>query len=800
MNRLFSIFILLFLCILPTVAMGEWEVFSSNGQYRQMAEYDGRLYALSGSSIFWTDLHSGRRGSISPVDGMHGTDVAFLLSSDNGLVIVYNDGLVDLMPSEGVFHDIPDFRNKVVTGDRTINQAKVCGNELFLACVFGVVQFDLEAQIVRYNYITPSSCQLAFSFGDYLYYCTEKEGLMRCSRNNNYLIGSQWENQLQQSLYDAVVFTDQEGQQRCWITPQSSDLQEIDSIGNIKRLNLWNNREMHPSGPYVFCSGWGVQIVRVSDLKQTYLHTSPFNTMRGYYATTDSTFFALNSTLGFQSFTLDFKTSDDGSFTQIEDESTEELNYQEWLGTKCADLEIDPEGALVAINGDKMWSGGYTKMTTSNSIINTYVDDEWSYILEDSVVNWLQEMVDDPSSIPHDYFRGLTDLAVHPTLPRHYYVGSLTHGLYEFEEGALIAHYDSKNTIDGPVHTSDSEKYTRLTALSFDQEGNLWTGYSFSDCALAVMSPEGKWKQHPLAGNNVLSNVGRIIPTRHGSQPLVWLVQNYGYQKCSVSVLYNPGGAMDASKDQSVTFHSLIDQDNNIIDLNYIYDICEDLDGAIWILTTNGPFKVEDPVATFNYAAENPGRGLVRRIKIPRNDGTNLADYLMANTPCTCMAIDNYNRKWIGTNGNGIYLLSADCITEIQHFDAVNSLLPSDDIVAMAYDEMRNKLFISTGSGLTAYHTDDLVGSTNYNNMYCYPNPVRPEYNGELRIMGVMDGSTVSITDATGNLIYRTECQGSTATWNLRQNDGERVTQGVYLIHGTSEDGKEGRVVKVLVL
>lgn len=800
MKRLLTIIILSLLCSVSTWAIGEWEIFSSNGQYRQMAQFTDRLYVVSGSSLFWADVETGEKGAITSTDGMHGSDIAFLLPSEQYLVIVYRSGLVDLMDASGRFFDIPDFQNKVIAGDRTINQAKICGHELCLACTFGAVLINIDTQEIQCSYDTPSACQLAFSFGDYLYYCTETTGLMRCHRSSNYLIGSQWENVMESPLHDAAVFVDQNGEYQCWITPQNSDVQAIDSVGSITRLNLWNNRKMYPSGPYVFCSGWGVQVIRVSDRTQSNLHESLFNSCCGYAAISDTTVFVLNKTLGIEQIALDFQPSTDGAYTLIESDLTHELNYQEWLGSKCADLEIDAAGSLIAINGDKMYSGGYTSMSVSHSIINTLTDNEWSYILEDSVVAWLRLMVDDPSTIPFDYYRGLTDVVAHPTEPDHFYVGTLGHGMYEFEDGMLIAHYDATNTPEGPVSTTDSKKYTRLTALSFDEEGNLWTGYSFSDCALVARSPEGKWTRHPLQQNNQFSNLGRIIPTRTSDgHRLIWMVQNYGYQRCSVSILYNPGGAMDASKDQSFTFHSLIDQDNNIIDLNYIYDICEDHSGNIWILTTNGPFKVEDPIATANIAGET-GNGKVRRIKIPRNDGTNLADYLMVSTPCTCMAIDNYNRKWIGTNGSGLYLLSDDCVTEIEHFTMSNSMLPSDEIVSLAYDEVENKLYISTGVGLVAYHTDDLAGEPNYDNMHCFPNPVRPDYTGDVRIMGLADHSTVSVTDASGSLIMRTESMGSTVVWDLRQNNGNRVSPGIYLIHGISADSKEGRVIKVLVL
>ena len=61
------------------------------------------------------------------------------------------------------------------------------------------------------------------------------------------------------------------------------------------------------------------------------------------------------------------------------------------------------------------------------------------------------------------------------------------------------------------------------------------------------------------------------------------------------------------------------------------------------------------------------------QVKVPRNDGTNYADYLLAGTDITACVIDKANRKWFGTGGSGIYLIGSDNLTQLQHFTASNS-------------------------------------------------------------------------------------------------------------------------------
>ena len=65
----------------------------------------------------------------------------------------------------------------------------------------------------------------------------------------------------------------------------------------------------------------------------------------------------------------------------------------------------------------------------------------------------------------------------------------------------------------------------------------------------------------------------------------------------------------------------------------------------------------------------------INHLKVPRNDGTNLADYLLDNTDVTCIAVDGSNRKWIGTSTSGVLLVNEDgseiieqFTTEISHY------------------------------------------------------------------------------------------------------------------------------------
>ena len=117
-----------------------------------------------------------------------------------------------------------------------------------------------------------------------------------------------------------------------------------------------------------------------------------------------------------------------------------------------------------------------------------------------------------------------------------------------------------------------------------------------------------------------------------------------------------------------------------------------------------------------------------------------------------------------------------------------------------AFDEVNGILYIGTDQGLMSYTTDAIAGKEDYSDVYAYPNPVRPEYTGDITITGLMHNSLVKITDIGNNLIYQGTSLGGQISWDGNNSKGKRVSSGVYLVYATSESGKKGVLTKILVV
>jgi hypothetical protein len=187
---------------------------------------------------------------------------------------------------------------------------------------------------------------------------------------------------------------------------------------------------------------------------------------------------------------------------------------------------------------------------------------------------------------------------------------------------------------------------------------------------------------------------------------------------------------------------------------------------------------------------------------VPRNDGTNYADYLLNNVHITNIAIDGGNRKWFATNGAGAFLISADNLTQISNFKEDNSYLLSNNIYSTAIDQNKGEVYLLTDKGLCSFQSDATKPSEEMteDNVYAYPNPVTPDYTGLITITGLTYDADVKITASNGALIAQGRSNGGMFTWDGNDRQGRRVASGIYFVITATSDGNQGTVCKIAII
>ena len=381
---------------------------------------------------------------------------------------------------------------------------------------------------------------------------------------------------------------------------------------------------------------------------------------------------------------------------------------------------------------------------------------------------------------------------IDPTDEEHVFVGGRC-GLYEFKNGLLLNYYNKENSplkgaIDGNNELGNN--FVIVNSIQFDPDGNLWVLNSQAkEVNLLELTKDGTWNNHSkksLQDNNGTGLTG-LRSMFFDSRDYLWFV--------NTSWLDPAVFCYDKSSDELIKYTSFVNQDGTTYHPTYIYCVCEDKEKNIWIGTNIGPFMINSNEVGQESVVFN-------QIKVPRNDGTNYADYLLNGVYINHIAIDGGNRKWFATNGAGVFLISADNMTQIANFNKDNSYLLSDDILSIAINQQSGEIFFLADNGLSSYRSDATEPSEEMTDdtVWAYPNPVTPEYNGLITVTGLSFNADVKITASNGAVIAEGKSNGGTFTWDGCDKKGRRVASGVYMVITATSDGKKGTVCKIAVI
>lgn len=171
---------------------------------------------------------------------------------------------------------------------------------------------------------------------------------------------------------------------------------------------------------------------------------------------------------------------------------------------------------------------------------------------------------------------------------------------------------------------------------------------------------------------------------------------------------------------------------------------------------------------------------------------------LLGGQQITSIAFDGGNRKWIGTQ-NGIWVFESNLTDLVVIYNEENSPLPSKSIKSLTYQPDDGQMFIHTAKGLVSLQTNSSKPLLSHLDVEIYPNPVSTGYNGQVAITKTIADASIKITNPSGQLIRDLKANGSTASWDLRDYNGQSVTPGIYIIFSSDSDGIDTYIGKIAV-
>lgn len=425
-----------------------------------------------------------------------------------------------------------------------------------------------------------------------------------------------------------------------------------------------------------------------------------------------------------------------------------------------------------------MFKSGYADSNTPGSVQILH-DGEWANYQENLSLKTGYDYLDN------------NVLAVDPRNANHVFVGGRT-GLYEFLDGQLKAYYNKDNSLlQGAMYKGRElgNNYVLINGLRFDNKGDLWILNSQASREnLLRLSADGQMTSFSKpalmkdgVGGSVLTSM--VFDNRNN----LWFCNDHW--DYPALFCYQP------TTDKLLSFTRFVNEDGSNLDL-VPHSVMPLSNGDVWVTTTIGPLLLS------RSAIDNPEIAVFTQVKVPRNDGTNLADYLLSGIDVTCMAIDGGGRKWFGTKANGVYLISADNMTQVKHITSSNSLLLSDNILSIAINNTTGEVFFGTDKGLCSYMSDATTPSDrpSGDNTYAYPNPVKPGYTGPITIVGLSMNADVKIVTTNGVLVAAGISNGGSFIWDGKDKSGKPVASGVYMVESADEDGNNSVVCKVAIV
>ena len=745
-------------------AVGSWRSHLAYHNATQCVTVGDKVYVVSDGSLY----------SYSPEDEfVENYDKANILSdqgirhiatdeSSGTLVIIYDNANIDLIASDGTLTNITDYANKV-TLDPTVNDLRIIGNNAYLATNFGLTVLNVARQEFGGTYMLGKTTYSCVELHGIIYAATA-EGIYSGNTKNNLQDISNWQ-KLNNEVYTQL-------------TTFNGALIALKAKESVYRINPTNgNSVLLRKGPFHFMHttedklfvGNHINIFEYETLDKATLLTIEDNVK---YLTTDgTTYWAACGTEGLNGYRYDKENKRVERVVTKVIPNSPRRNHCQYLNF------VNDERLLIA--------GGclnYFDETFFDGTLMMYEDGTWTTFQEEGIAE--QTGV---------HYKNMTSIVQDPKDENHHYASSFGQGIYEFRDMKLVAHYTDQNS-ELETALPGTTRYTRISRLQYDKEGNLWIsnadGAGNVKSPLKIMRPDGTMKSLYYKELEALPTVTEVL---FDSRGWVWVVSmRYDVRLFCIDT----NGTLENTADDRVrTFNEkFTDQDGQSTEVYYINYIAEDLNGDLWVMTDKGPYVLYNPSKAFDEKYH------FTKIKVPRNDGTNYADYLLDGVYTTCMTIDDANRKWIGTLNNGLYLITGDGLETVHHFTKDNSPLPSNTIESLALQHSSGELYIGTDRGLISYTTDATQGEAEYDEgkVYAYPNPVTPDYDGLITIVGLKANTHVKITNTAGRLVAEGTSLGGSFTWDGKTPYGQRVATGIYYVLGCDEEGNEGVVTKIL--
>ena len=769
----------LYFLMLPLFAIcqnnPQWKGYFSYNRITDLSEDTNTIFAASENAFFTKKLSSNDLSTINSIDGLKADDITAIYRSENfnltlignknGLIfVINNDGTI--IQKRGIIDEVP-----VSPLIKKINHFLEYDSKIYVSCDYGISVFDLiSKEFGNTYYMGPQ--------GSYV-------TVQQTAINNGFIYAATKGNVFGSGIRKANLsnqFLDDYNQ---W----------VDISGNE-----WNG--VTSFGTSVFAITTAINLAKYDGTNLTYLLTYPevlidLRSNENYLTVTSANHvYVYNQTMqlivNIQSNQI---IGNPVTFT-----CAKVVNDTIYIGTNERGMlsspitnptsfeEVKPDGPILN-NIFRVKKSTYTLWALYgryNRTYNPYNLDPPFGLFTYPISKYTNQNGWD--IIPYsDLFeaKSLSNIAFNPNNENDFYVSSYFSGLIKAVNEVPTILYDNTNTgndgLESPL--TPAGVGIRVNGPAYDKNGNLWMTNNMVQKGLKVLRNNGSWQSYDLSTvipESTLESYAILAVDRNGTK---WLPTSR-----NGLIAFN-----DLLNNKSIVIKT--DANGNLPDTD-VRCIAIDNRNQLWIGTARG-LRIIQSVDQFISEDEIQTTDIIIQEEI---NGQVLNQELFYEQFILDIAVDGANRKWVSLADAGVYLVSPNGQATIYRFNKENSPLPSNNVNDIEIDGITGEVFFATDKGMVSFKGTATKPNDDLSNVYVYPNPVRPEFTGTVKISGLTDKANIKITDIEGNLVYETTSSGGTIEWDTSAFGKYKVASGVYMIFVAAQDGIDTKVKKVMII
>ena len=737
-----------------------WQSYFSYNEIKDLSESPTVIYAASENALFSKNTLTNQLKTTTTIDGLSGQTISSLYYSKkfNKTFIGYENGLMIIInETDGSMLKVVDILNKQLpSNSKKINHFMEFDGIVYVSCGFGIVQFNLaKLQFGDTYFIGDIGAEISVTqtaiYNGFIYASTNN-GIRKADITDKNLIDY--------NKWIQIAAGDWSG-----VEAFGTDLFAVNASGYIHKYDGNSNLfvgyiplsqpalDMRATEKYLIITTSNIVYVynmQMALVRQINSNQIPESNPNFSCATIIED-------------TLYIGTKENGLITTTVLSSS---GFENTTPTGPSRNNI----FAIQTTSDSLWAvyGDY------DIFYNPYALDYYG-ISKYSASGWL--------NIPYEKVLGaksITRITVNPGNENEVYISSFFSGLLKIVDDVPTFLYNQTNSeLESISYAGPNYIDVRINGAAFDKSGNLWVTNSRVKNGLKVLKSDGQWQSFSTI--NILdssedNSFGRMAIDKNGTK---WMATN-------------KDGVVGFNESNNTFKKITIGSDTGNLPISDVRTIAVDNRNQLWIGTTKG-LRILSNVS--NFQAE--GKLTTNPIIILEN---NLAQELLYEQFITDIVVDGSNNKWIGTADSGVFLISPNGQETKYHFTINNSPLPSNIINDIDINSVTGEVFIATAKGLISFKGTATAASEDLSNVYVYPNPVRPEYDGTVKINGLLSKANIKITDIEGNLVHETTSEGGTVEWDTTAFGKYKVVSGVYMIFISAQDGTETKVKKMMII